>query len=84
MDEKKFNLDRPGGFSFYWYDVRKSYVLCMIMNFGGGSIMFWAAFTFKEKLLFCIISLKMNAEMYNELLEKVLIPYSEKSNNTNF
>ena len=53
-------------------------------NFSGGSVMIRAAFRFKENLPFCTISPKMNAEKYTELLEEVLIPYLEKSNNINF
>ena len=71
-------------FSFYCHDLRQRYVPRISKNFGSGRLMFWNAFTFKEKLLFCIISPKMNAEKYTELLEEFLIPYLEKSNNTNF
>ena len=54
------------------------YVPRMHRNSGGGSVMFWATFPFKGKLSFCIISPKMKAAKYTELLEEVLIPYLEQ------
>ena len=83
-DEKKFNLDGPDGFSFYWHDLRQKDAPRMSRNFGGGSVMFWAAFTFKESLPLCIVSPKMNADKYTKLLEEVLIPYLKKNDKTKF
>ena len=34
-DEKKFNLDGPDGFQYYWHDIRKDRQLCTKRNFGG-------------------------------------------------
>ncbi|CAF4635902.1 unnamed protein product, partial [Rotaria sp. Silwood2] len=42
-DEKKFNLDGPDGFSYYWYDLRKEEEIFSTRVQGGGSVMIWAS-----------------------------------------
>ena len=77
-DEKKFNLDGPDGFKYYWHDLSKSHDIAMSRNFGGGSVMIWAAFRYSAKTPICWISTKMNSEKYTNLLEDVLIPFMEE------
>ena len=42
-DEKKMNLVGPDGYKYYWHDVRGPQKTFFIRNFGGGSVMVWAA-----------------------------------------
>ncbi|KAI8120489.1 Transposable element Tc3 transposase [Lucilia cuprina] len=49
-DEKKFNLDGPDGFQYYWHDLQKDKEVRMSRNFGGGSLMIWGGFSIKGKL----------------------------------
>ncbi|KIH43245.1 hypothetical protein ANCDUO_26754 [Ancylostoma duodenale] len=44
LDEKKFNLDGPDGYKYYWRDPRKDTVVFSRRNFGGGNVMVWGAF----------------------------------------
>ncbi|GBN44115.1 Transposable element Tc3 transposase [Araneus ventricosus] len=37
-DEKKFNLDGPDGFRYFWYDLRKEKEIFSKLTFGGGSV----------------------------------------------
>jgi len=48
-DEKKFNLDGPDGFQYYWHDLRQEEQVQMSRNFGGGSVLlrFGQRFVFK-------------------------------------
>lgn len=72
-DEKKWNLDGPDGVQYYWHDNRRERQTRMSRNFGGGSVMVWGAFGYCGKTPICVISTRMNAEKYVELLEDVLI-----------
>jgi len=73
-DEKKFNFDGPGGFSFHCYDLTKPSTRRMSRYFGGGSIMLWGAFSFS----------KMNSKAYTAVLGEMLMPYLEKNNLLSF
>ena len=76
-DEKKFNLDGPDGCSYFWQDLSKKPEIRMSRNFGGGSVMIWAAFSIHGKSKICLITSKMNAEKYIEMLDVNLIEYLE-------
>jgi len=43
-DEKRFNLDGPDGFQYYWHDLRHEDKIYSKRQFGGGGVMVWAAF----------------------------------------
>ncbi|CAF1424578.1 unnamed protein product, partial [Rotaria sp. Silwood1] len=42
-DEKKFNLDGPDSFSYYWHDLLKEEIFSTRVQ-GGGSVMISASF----------------------------------------
>lgn len=83
-DEKKFNLDGPDGQRKYWRDRRRERRSCYRRNFGGGSLMVWAAFGHHGKSPICFISHRMNSQMYTSLLDNVLIEFSESFWGENF
>jgi len=80
-DEKKFNLDGPDGAQYYWHDLRKEKEFCFSRNFGGGSVMVWAAFSYYGATPICFISTKMNSTNYIELLDSELIRFGESMPN---
>lgn len=67
-DEKKFNLDGPDGWSYYWHDIRKEERIFARRVQGGGSVMIWGAFCGSRKLEIVVIDNKMNADKYINLL----------------
>lgn len=77
-DEKKFNFDGPDGFSCYWHDLRKEKKFKYSRNFGGGSLMVWAAFSMHGKTPLIKISGRMNSKDYNDMLEDNLIPFVDE------
>lgn len=44
-DEKKFNLDGPDGWRYYWHDLQDEPTILARRHSGGGSIMVWAGFS---------------------------------------
>ena len=51
-DEKKFNLDDPDGFQYYWADKSMPPEPFSKRQSGGGSIMIWDALVTKVLLAF--------------------------------
>lgn len=76
-DQKKFNLHGPDGKMMYWRDIRRERKSCYARNFGGGSLMVWAAFGHHGRSPVCFVSTRMNSQMYISLMDEVLIPFSE-------
>ncbi|KAG3236744.1 hypothetical protein PI124_g18251 [Phytophthora idaei] len=54
-DEKKFNLDGPGGFKYYWRDMRRPAQSYVRRQNGGGSVMVWGAFSAAGKSKLAIL-----------------------------
>ncbi|CAF2249233.1 unnamed protein product [Rotaria magnacalcarata] len=48
-DEKKFNLDGPDGFSYYWHDLLKEEEIFSTRPLGGGSVIILASFAWGGK-----------------------------------
>lgn len=76
-DEKKFNLDGPDGFQYYWHDLRNKEEVCMSRSFGGGTVMVWGGFGYNGQLPIAWISTKMKSKDYTDLLETSLIDHGE-------
>ncbi|KAF2351386.1 hypothetical protein FHG87_017859 [Trinorchestia longiramus] len=69
-DEKKFNLDGPDSFQYYWYDLRKEEHIFSRRPFGGGSQMIWGAFSAEGKASLVQMEGKQNSVKYTEVLQK--------------
>lgn len=67
-DEKKFNLDGPDGFAYYWHDLRTEKQIFSKRQSGGGSVMVWGAIGYLKKMPLSFVSTKMNAERYQEMV----------------
>lgn len=73
-DEKKMNLDGPDGFGYYWHDLHKEPLIFSKRNFGGGGVMFWAAFGIHGASPIVFIDGRMNAQAYQQMLQEHLLP----------
>lgn len=69
-DEKKFNLDGPDGFKYYWHQLGDKYQYYSRRQFGGKSVMVWAGFAYGGKLEVKFIKGTLNAAKYQSLLEQ--------------
>lgn len=76
-DEKKFNLDGPDGFQYYWHDIRKEPQLFTKRNFGGGSLMLWAGFSMQGRTHLVKCDGRMNSEKYIDMLDTELINFTD-------
>lgn len=77
-DEKKFNLDGPDGWRYYWHDLRDEPTILARRHSGGGSIMVWAAFSWGGKSDICFTSHRQNSARYIDVLESHLLPVSQR------
>ncbi|TMW48876.1 hypothetical protein DOY81_006040, partial [Sarcophaga bullata] len=83
-DEKKFNLDGPDGFKYYWREKGGDTRTRIARNSQGGFLMIWVAFGYRARSPICFISHKMNAENYVELLDNVFVEFAEENYGNNF
>ncbi|KAG2822777.1 hypothetical protein PC112_g10795 [Phytophthora cactorum] len=61
-DEKKFNLDGPDGFKYYWRDMRRPAQSYVRRQNGGGSVMVWGAFSATGKSKLTILCGRQNSD----------------------
>lgn len=76
-DEKKFNLDGPDGWAYYWHDLRKEPRTFLSRQQGGGSLMVWGAFSYNGTTDIVFLEGRQNSEDYQKLLEVQLLPFGE-------
>ena len=77
-DEKKFNLDGPDGYKFYWYDLRQEEKWFSKRVQGGGSLMVWAAIGFTGKTELVFLEQNLNGQYYTEVLQTYLLPFAPR------
>ncbi|POM75975.1 Transposase [Phytophthora palmivora] len=74
-DEKKFNLDGPDGFRYYWHDMRAEPKYMSKRVNGGGSVMIWAGVNWYGNTEIVFLKGKQGASNYTETLRSSLLPY---------
>jgi len=74
-DEKKFNLDGPDGWMYYWHDLRKEERIMSKRVHGGASVMVWAAFCWSGKSELVIRPCKGDSDHYQQLMQDHLVPF---------
>lgn len=83
-DEKKFNLDGPDGFAYYWHDLRKEERYFSKRQGGGGSVMVWGAFSGSGCSTLAFIEGRQNAEAYCETLHEYLLSFAYAHHDEDF
>ncbi len=73
--EKKFNLDGPDCFAYYWHDIRQDERYFSKRRYGGGSVMVWDAMSYYGLSSLCVIQERMNSEDYCNILTRSLLPF---------
>ncbi|KAJ0399837.1 hypothetical protein P43SY_008143 [Pythium insidiosum] len=75
-DEKKFNLDGPDGFRYYWRDLRRPAQQAVRRQMGGGSVMVWGAMAWEGKSQLAILDGRQSSEHYIYTLSEYLLPFA--------
>ena len=74
-DEKKFNLDGPDGYKYYWSDITKNEKLIFSKRPNSKkSLMFWGSFSYKGKIKLEILEGKINSEKYMDFIQDSFLP----------
>lgn len=76
-DEKKFNLDGPDGFHYYYHDLRKEEVILSRNHSRTGGVMVWGAISYYGVIDLVTTKGIMNAESYKTILENTIPKVSE-------
>jgi len=76
-DEKKFNLDGPDGFAYYWHDLRREPEPFSKRQNGGDSLMVWGAFAGTKKSKLVILNGKQDGAKYLKTLQDYLVPFAD-------
>lgn len=76
-DEKKYNLDGPDGFQYYFHDLRKSELVLSRRHTCVGSVMVWAAISFKGAINLVVLEGRQTSVDYIGLLEMEKINFDE-------
>jgi transposase len=77
-DEKKFNLDGPDGFQYYWRHLDDEKESFFSRHSGGQSVMVWGCFSSHGLGDLAVVSGRMNSEKYCEMLGDYLLPFAHQ------
>lgn len=83
-DEKKFNLDGPDGFSYYFHDLRKEERFLTRRHSRVGGVMVWAAISYNGPVSITVLEGKQTAQSYKTLLEMERSNITEKMQDSNW
>lgn len=83
-DEKRFCLDGPDGFAFYWQDLRQEPRIFSKRQQGGQAIMVWAAMTYNGLSNMCLTSDNMDSIMYCNILGTEMLRFAHESASDTF
>ncbi|GBM75952.1 Transposable element Tc3 transposase [Araneus ventricosus] len=73
-DEKRFNLDGPDGFQYYWHCLKQKEQYYSTRQQGGGSLVVWLAVGFGGRSSLVFIKGRQNHKDYIKQLETELLP----------
>jgi len=72
-DEKRFILDGPDGWSYYFHDLRKEPMFQIKRQIKGGGIMIWGGITCKGKTNIHFVDTKLKSNDYVKLIDEEIV-----------
>ncbi|KAF0710565.1 hypothetical protein AaE_012468 [Aphanomyces astaci] len=75
-DEKKWNLDGPDGYNYYWADLTGRREHFSKRQNGGGGVMVWGGFSSRGKTELAFLEGKQNSEAYIETISNYMLPFA--------
>lgn len=83
-DEKRFCMDGPDGFNYYWHHLAHDEEIMSRRQNGGGGIMIWAGFSEKGKTKIAFVSGNQNSNKYVDTLKEYLLPFVNANHQTGY
>lgn len=83
-DEKKFNLEGPDGWSFYWHDLRKEQQYFHSPKNNNHSLMVWGGFSSEGTTQLVILDGMQTSASYINTLEAHLLSFAARVHGENF
>lgn len=77
-DEKKFNLDGPDGFNYYFHDLRKEKCVLSRRQAGGGSVMIWSGVGYSGKMDIKFCTGIMNSKRYLDMINEQITSHATR------
>lgn len=77
-DEKKFNLDGPDGYQYYWHYLKNAEQFYSTRQMGGGSLMVWLAVGYGGRTSLVFLSGRQKHTDYINVLDSELLPYGSE------
>lgn len=76
-DEKKFNIDGPDGYNYYFHDLNKEELFLSRRHSREGGIMVWGAISYYGTIELVFVSHKMTATTYKNILEEAFPKFND-------
>lgn len=76
-DEKKFNLEGPDGYNYYFHDLRKEEQYLSRLHSCEGSVMVWGSISYYGTFELQFLSHKMTGNSYKAVLEKAFPQFND-------
>lgn len=76
LRRKKFNLDGPDGFAYYWHHVHTNERMFYKLQGGGGGVMVWACFSYYVMCGIVFLEGQRESKKYCETLAQYFLPFA--------
>lgn len=76
-DEKRFCLDGPDGFNYYWHCTEKEHVVLSGRQKGGGGVVVWGGISVHGQTPLMFMVGRQATSDYLKIMEEVIIPFGQ-------